>query len=311
MKVGPVLVYHPDEANAYAGLVQAPGDVPIDVAGTPAEAVPLIGRAEILYAWGLPADLLARAPRLRWVQVMGAGVDRFLVPELAPQVVVTRAPVFGDWMVEYVLGWCLWITQRIETYRRAQAERRWLTVVPERLHGKTLVVVGLGQIGQALARAAARLGLHVVGVSRRGRSVPNVARVVRPRHVARALADADFAVIAVPLTEATRGLIGAPELCAMRPHAWLINLARGPIVDANALLGALRATTIAGAILDVFATEPLPPDHPLWDLPNVVITPHISGPSTPAEITPIFNANLRRYRTGGRLRYVVDRRRGY
>jgi phosphoglycerate dehydrogenase-like enzyme len=131
------------------------------------------------------------------------------------------------------------------------------------------------------------------------------------RDLRRALAVADWVVLTVPLTPATRGLIGAGELAAMRPGAWLLNVARGPVVDEAALLDALRRRAIAGAVLDVFATEPLPAAHPLWTLENVVITPHISGPSTPDEIAPVFADNLRRFLAGRPLRHVVDRRRGY
>jgi len=151
----------------------------------------------------------------------------------------------------------------------------------------------------------------VLGISRTARCVPGVERVYRTRALAPALARADFVVLTLPLSAATRGLIGASALAAMKPSAWLINLARGPIVDEAALLDALRARRIGGAILDVFDTEPLPPDHPLWALDNVVVTPHISGPSTVREIAPIFADNLRRYLAGRPLRHLVDRRRGY
>jgi phosphoglycerate dehydrogenase-like enzyme len=309
--LGPILVYHPDEVEVYARLIHAPRGATIHLCDKPAAAAYAIGETEILYAWGFPAHLLARAPRLRWIQAMGAGVDGFLVPDLRAEVVVTRAPVFGAWMVEYVLGWCAWVTQKMETYRAAQREHRWIDTVPERLRGRTLAMVGLGDIGRAVARAARSLGMRVVGVSRSGRPVAHVERVYPVARLTRALAAADFAVVAVPLTRDTRGLIGARELAALRPGAWLVNIARGPIVEEAALLEALRARRIAGAILDVFDAEPLPAAHPLWDFPNVVITPHVSGPSTPDEIAPIFNENLRRYAAGRRLAHVVDRRKGY
>jgi phosphoglycerate dehydrogenase-like enzyme len=129
--------------------------------------------------------------------------------------------------------------------------------------------------------------------------------------LAQALAEADFVVLLLPLTPETRGLIGADALAAMRPTAWLVNIARGAVVDEGALLDALGQRRIAGAILDVFETEPLPPHHPLWRMDNVVITPHVSGPSTPEEIAPVFNDNLARYLAGRPLRHVVDRARGY
>src|SRR5439155_612029 len=214
-----------------------------------------------------------------------------------PRVVIARAPgVFGPWMAEYVIGWCAWITQRIETYREAQRQRRWLDhVLPDRLLGKTLTIVGLGDIGRAIARAARAFGMRVVGVSRSGRRVREAERVFKVGELARALADADFVVVLLPLTPETLGLIGADALAAMKPTAWLLNIARGAVVDEAALLEALEHRRIAGAILDVFATEPLPPHHRLWRTDNVVITPHIAGPSTPEEIAPVFNDNLARY----------------
>jgi phosphoglycerate dehydrogenase-like enzyme len=136
-------------------------------------------------------------------------------------------------------------------------------------------------------------------------------RVFRVGQLALALRDADFVVVLVPLTPETTGLVGADALAAMKSTAWLVNIARGAVVNETALAEALEQRRIAGAVLDVFATEPLPPHHPLWRMDNVVITPHISGPSTPEEIAPVFNDNLARYLAGKPLRHVVDRKRGY
>ncbi|HEY3064569.1 MAG TPA: D-2-hydroxyacid dehydrogenase [Methylomirabilota bacterium] len=308
-----VLVYHPDESAAYAALVPADAAVHVRVCDSETEAAKAITDADVVYAWRFPAPLYARAPRLRWLQAMGAGVEWALVPSLSRGVVVTRAPgVFGPWMAEYVVGWLLWVTQRMDVYRDAQRARRWRgDVIPERLAGKTMLVVGLGEIGRAVAQAGRALGLRVIGVSRSARPVRGVARVYPARALARALAEADLVTVTVPLTPATRALLGSDELAAMRPSAWLVNVARGAVVDEDALVAALRSRRIAGAILDVFAEEPLPPAHPLWGLDNVVVTPHIAGPSTPAEIAPIFADNLARFLRGRPLRHVVDRRRGY
>jgi glyoxylate/hydroxypyruvate reductase A len=284
----------------------------VHAASTLEEAAPLIGNTEILYGWRFPPALLGRAPKLRWIQVMGAGVERFLAPELPAHVVVTRASgIFGPWMAEYTLGWCLWVTQHVELFRQQQRERRWKPVDPLRLQGATLCVVGLGDIGCEIARAAQRVGMRIVGVSRSGRPVRPAERTYRPRAIRTALARADFVVLTVPLSRETRGLIGETELAAMKPSVWLINIARGPVVDEKALLGALRERRIGGAVLDVFDEEPLPSDHPFWGLDNVAVTPHIAGPSAADEIAPIFNDNLRRYVSGRPLRDVVDRRRGY
>ena len=153
--------------------------------------------------------------------------------------------------------------------------------------------------------------MRVVGVSRSGGRVAAAERVYRTRDIRKAVAAADYIALTLPLTEATRGLIGAAELAAMKPSAWLINIARGPIVDEAALLEALRGGQLGGAVLDVFDEEPLAQGHPLWEFDNVVVTPHISGPSTPGEIAPVFNDNLRRYLARRTLRYAVDRTRGY
>jgi phosphoglycerate dehydrogenase-like enzyme len=309
-----VLVYRTSEAETYARLVRAPrGRVRVDVAATADEARALLPAADAVFGWRVPRELWAHAPRLRWVHAMAAGVDWLLVPELPARVTVTRTRgVYGPWMAEYVVGWCAWVTQRMETYRAAQRARAWRAdLLPRPLHGRTLCVVGLGDIGRAIGRAAAALGMRVIGVSRSGRRAPGVAAAVPLGGLRRALGEADFVVLVLPLTAETRGLVGARELAAMRPGAWLINVARGAVVDEAALAAALDAGRLGGAVLDVFATEPLPEEHPWWGRENVVVTPHIAGPDYAEELTAVFNDNLRRFLAGRRLRFVVDRRRGY
>jgi phosphoglycerate dehydrogenase-like enzyme len=309
-----VLVYRPSDAAAFAALVRAPRNrVTVHVAGGPDEAAKAIGEVDVVWGWKLPPALYAKAPRLAWLEAMGAGVDWALVPELPARVIVTRAAgVFGPWMAEYTLAWCLRATQRMAAYQDAQRARVWRAdLMPDRLAGKTMVIVGLGEIGRAIARVARALGMRIVGVSRSGRSVPGVSRVYRPPHLTRALAEGDFVVLVTPLTATTHGLIGQRELAAMRPSAWFVNIGRGALVDETALVSALTQKAIAGAVLDVFAVEPLPPAHALWTLDNVVVTPHIAGPDVPEELPAAFNANLARYLGGRPLRHVVDRRRGY
>lgn len=309
-----VLVYDPSSAARFAELVRAPRrSVTVRTAATFDEAAACIADVEVLYAWKFPPELYDKAGRLRWLQVMGAGVDWALVPNLPPRVVITRAPgIFGPWMAEYVLGWCLWVTQRMATYLDAQRRHDWIQhIPPEPLRGKTLVLIGLGDIGRVIARAARALGMRVIGVSRSGRPVAGVERVYPTAGLRRAIEAADFVALVLPLNERTRGIVGPQELAAMRPSAWLLNVGRGALVDEPALLHALEHRTIGGAILDVFSTEPLARDHPLWGLDNVVITPHISGPTAADEIAPVFNANLARYLAGRPLRHVVDRRRAY
>jgi phosphoglycerate dehydrogenase-like enzyme len=214
-------------------------------------------------------------------------------------------------MAEYTLAWCLWTTQKIDGFRTSQRQRRWAPVDPIPLRGQTLCVVGLGDIGRSIAKLARAVGMRVIGVTRSGRASRDAVRVYRTKALRAALAQADFVALTLPLSDETRGLLDPAALAAMRPTAWLLNLARGPIVDEGALLDALRGRRIGGAVLDVFDTEPLPADHAFWGLDNVVVTPHISGPSTPREIGPIFNDNLRRYAANRPLRHLVDRTRGY
>ena len=309
-----ILVYdaHGD-AERYAALIRAPrGRVVVRTASNADQARAHVADADIIYHWGFPADLYEKAGRLRWLAVMGAGVDAALVPSLPPSVTVTRmAGVFGPWMAEYVVGWCLWVTQRMAAYRAAQAEERWLHLTPTRLAGTTMTVVGAGDIGRTIARMARALGVRVLGVRRSAARTPGFERVYSMSALGRALAQSDWVVLTLPLTSVTRGLIDARALGAMRPSAWLLNVGRGAVIDEPALLQALRERTIGGAVLDVFATEPLPAGHPLWRLENAVVTPHVSGPSTPEELSPIFNDNLVRFLAGRPLRHVVNRAKGY
>lgn len=313
MRPRQVLIYHKREAETYARLVKARrGSIQLHLCSSPADASRLIEEMEILYAWNFPPDLFPRARRLQWIQAMGAGVERFLVPELPKSVTVTRVPgVFGPWMAEYTLAWCGWVTQRMEQIRENQRQRRWIVPPPDRLRGKTMTIIGLGDIGREIARLARAFGMRLIGVSRSGKGMPGVKTIYSTRGLKQALAPCDFAVVTLPLTGQTRGLIGEPELSAMKPAAWLLNLGRGPVIQEHALLRALDDKVIAGAVLDVFDTEPLPPDHPFWGRDDVVVTPHVSGPSVPEEITSVFNDNLRRYLSGRKLRHAVDRRRGY
>ncbi len=312
---GPVsiLVYHRDEAQTYARLIRAPrGRVRIRTAATPAEALPFVEEMDVLYTWGFPSELLPNARRLRWVQVMGAGVDAFLDAPFPPRVILTRVEgVFGPWMAEYTFGWLLSIGQLTETFRAAQRAHRWEPVNPVLLRGKTLAVVGLGSIGRTIARVGRAFDMTVIGMNRSGRPVPGVERVYRRAGVRDMLRASDYVVLVVPLTPETRGLLGDAELRAMRPGAWLVNIGRGALVQEDALVRALRERWIAGAVLDVFVEEPLPPEHPFWELPNVVVTPHVSGPNDPAEIAPVFNDNLQRFLHGRPLRGRVDIGRGY
>ena len=211
-------------------------------------------------------------------------------------------------IAQYVLLMMLHHVKGMTAWERAQARREWVRSPSDELTGKTVALLGVGGIGAEVARLAKALGMRVVGLRRRPEPVEHVDELLPPGKEDELCAQADFLVICAPLTHATKGIIGAAELARMKPTAYLINVARGPIVQERALIEALRAGRIAGAALDVFEIEPLPPDHELWALPNVVITPHCA-PASPMHIvrgTELFIENLRRYTAGRPLLNVVD-----
>jgi phosphoglycerate dehydrogenase-like enzyme len=250
------------------------------------------------------------------VHVASAGIDPLLFPGfVSSDVVLTNSRhVFDEAIAEYVLGLLLAFAKDLPCTLDLQRRRTWQHRVTERLAGRSVLIVGAGPIGRAIARLVTAIGCRVTGVARNPRSDDPDFGSVRPAAaLPEALADTDFVVIAAPLTDDTRGMFGAAAFQQMRPSARLINVGRGPIIDQSALVTALRGGQLAGAALDVFADEPLPPDSPLWDMGNVIISPHMSGDVAgfEDELAALFLDNLARYRRGEPLRNVVDKRRGY
>jgi phosphoglycerate dehydrogenase-like enzyme len=254
--------------------------------------------------------------RLRWLHVAAAGVDSVLCDELrASDVVLTNSRgIFDGPIAEYVLGLILAFAKDLPGALAAQAGRTWRHRETERVAGRTALVIGTGPIGRATGRLLRAAGLKVAGIGRSGRSAdPDLGTVYPFGELLRRLPDADFVVAAAPLTGQTAGMIGARALAAMRPSARLINVGRGGLVVTADLVAALRAGQIAGAALDVFETEPLPADSPLWTLPNVVVSPHMSGDAAgwQAALSELFTDNLLRWQAGQPLRNVVEKRLGY
>ncbi|MFB6156264.1 MAG: D-2-hydroxyacid dehydrogenase [Haloferacaceae archaeon] len=219
---------------------------------------------------------------LGWIHSIQAGVDRFPFGDLeARGVALTNSTgIHGDVVGETVTGYMLSFARRLHAHRSNQDAGRWEFPDWDRpftLRGERLCVVGLGTLGRGIARRADALGMDVTGVKRTPTPVDHVRRVRPPEDLTDAVGDARFIALAVPLVEETRGLIGADELAAMRDDAYLVNVARGPVVDESALVEALRADALAGAALDVFEAEPLPDDSPLWDMDEVLVTPHAAA----------------------------------
>lgn len=274
-----------------------------------------LARAEILLSAGGPAGMLAEMPRLKWLQAMMVGVDPWLARrDLAAAVTLTAARgTHRVQMPENILGAIFHVSKKYHQIALAQQEAKWARSMSVPLAGKTLGILGLGAIGQELARKAAALEMHVVGTRRTGGAVPHVDRVYAPEAIDEVLGQSDYVVLLLPATERTVNSINAARLAAMKKTAWLINFARGSlIVDAD-LIAAVKGGTIAGAVLDVFRQEPLPSEHPFWQTPGIYVLPHIGGghPERNKMVATLFTENAKRYLAGEPLAEVVDRSRGY
>ena len=263
-------------------------------------------------------ELLPQARNLRWVQNQGAGVDRLLTPELvATDVVVTNAQgQHAPQISEHVLALMLCFARDLRRVFQAQRDHVWRPpdFDPFCLEGQTLGVVGAGGIGSALAEKAHHLGMRVIGLRRRPQDPPPyLAELVGPEGLHDLLRQSDHVAVCCPLTPETTGLIGVVEIRAMKPSAYIYNIGRGQIIQAEPLLQALKEGRIAGAGLDVTDPEPLPPESELWDLPNVIITQHTSGtvPDNDDRFFDLLEENLRRFLDGEPLLNVVDKQAGY
>lgn len=279
-----------------------------------------LAEAEVLLVWDFrSAKLRAAWPgarRLRWIHVAGAGVDTVLFPELASsRVVLTNSRgVFDQAIAEYVLGLMLVFAKDFWTTFDLQRRRVWRHRETEHLRGQSVLIVGAGGIGRTIGRLACRAGMRVAGVARTARaSDPDLGRITAVRNLPEVVGQADYVVIATPLTPETKGLFGAAAFQRMRPTARLINVGRGPVVDEAALLRALRSKRIAGAALDVFMQEPLPKGHPFWDAPGLIVSPHMCGDfrGWTAALSALFVENYRRWRRGAPLLNVVDKTLGF
>jgi phosphoglycerate dehydrogenase-like enzyme len=284
--------------------------------GALADALP---DAEALFAWGGVRDWLrdswGLADRIRWIQTASDGVDGLLFPALAESdVVVTNARgVFDDAIAEWTIGAMLTFATRILDQRDAQATRRWRAGRTERLAGRRLLVVGPGPIGRAVARRASSLGMELSAVGRSAREDDLFRRVRGGDDLHNALAEADYVVNTMPITDETRHTFDAAAVAAMRRDARFLNVGRGATVEEPALVEALQTGRIAGAALDVFEEEPLPETSPLWEMANVLVSPHMCGDFTgwEAVVTELFVGNLERFVRGEELRNRVDTRLGF
>jgi phosphoglycerate dehydrogenase-like enzyme len=252
-------------------------------------------------------DLLRDAKRVRWIHALAAGVDKLPFDLLRPMdVVVTNSRgLYADALAEFVIASMLFFAKDLRRLVRNHDARRWEPFDITRLEGQTAGVIGYGGIGQAVARRAQGLGMHLIATRRQ--------RELGDPTIDDAIGESDYVVLSAPLTPSTYHLMNAERIAAMKPGAVLINVSRGPIVDEAALIEALQQNRIRGAALDVFEVEPLPPDHPLWSLDNVLISPHSADHTADSHdrAMTFFLENLARFERGDALENVVDKNEQY
>ena len=276
-------------------------------------------RANVVYsvrfagAPGFPRGDLVGGRHVRWIAVGGSGTDHLAPWDPARITVTNSAGVAADMMSQYVIGAMLHFALDVPGLERDRRARRWQQRKVAPLDGKTLLVIGLGQTGRAIARRAKSFGLNVLGIRANPRTTPFVDEVSDMDDLHPLLWRADIVAVCVPLVDSTRGAIDERAFQAMKPRAILIDVSRGGVVHQAALIRALKERRLAGAALDVFETEPLPKDNPLWRLPNVLISPHCSSVYEGWELSSMrfFCDNLERWRQGRPLVNVVDPARGY
>ncbi len=279
----------------------------------------LLAEAEVYAGMRIPPRLLVRAPKLKWVQVAQAGVDRVLLDEefrRSPVMLTNVGGIHSFAPAELAIQCCLaWIKGTVECARQKEA-RLWQPFSPGVLRGKTMGIVGYGNIGPKVARVAKAFDMWIIAV-RKSATKPGKSRyadlLLPPSGLERLLSESDFVVMATPLTPETYHMMSTAQFAAMKRDAFLVNVSRGPVIDEAALAVALREKVIAGAALDVFEQEPLPQDSPLWELPNLLYSPHIAGyiAAYPSMVQDLFVRNLQRYVKGERLETLINKRRGY
>jgi phosphoglycerate dehydrogenase-like enzyme len=260
-----------------------------------------------------PQDLFAKMTRLKWIQVMAAGVENYVQNAARfKEIPVCRiVGVFGKFMAEYVLGYILYLNQNIPRVLQAMSERKWDPFLPEFIHRKTVGIMGLGSIGGVIAQKAKGMEMRVVSWDMAKKTAPFVDRQYEAHEMKNFLQEADYVVLSLPATPETVNLVNHELLGAMKKTAHLINICRGALVDERALVDALKRKEIAGAVLDVVKEEPLPPASELWDCPNLIITPHICGPSLPEDMVECFKENFRRYLSKEPLLGCIDFEKGF
>jgi phosphoglycerate dehydrogenase-like enzyme len=278
----------------------------------------LLARADVIFGLTAPRNVIARAPNLKWIQTISAGVDRWIGTDVwRSRVIITGVSgIHATPIGEFVMALMLMFAKNAPLSFKRMRTRQWQRYPTATLRGKTVGIVGLGHIGREVARLSKAFGMKTIATRRstkRPGRARNVDLLLPTTGLKQMLAHCDYLVLSVPLTPETRHIIGKSEFQAMKPTACIINIARGPLIDEDALLCALDEKLIAGAGLDVAYSEPLPRESRLWDFDNVILSPHISGGMEDYMLraTDVFCENLRRFLNGKKLLNLIDRKKGY
>ncbi len=300
-----LLILSRDESE-YIPLLRAAALEKLEITADPGEADIILGEP------GLTRDVLPRASRLKWVQSIYAGVEPLVDPAQRRDYVLTNARgVFGELMSEYVFGYLLFFEKKISERIETQKRKQWQRPESGMLRGKTIGLLGVGSIGAHLAETARQFKMRVRGYTRESEDSEHVDQYFHGDQLLQFAQGLDYLVSVLPRTNDTNQIVDANLLSALPPQAVFINVGRGNAVHEDALVAALNAGTLSAAVLDVFAQEPLPENHPFWTTPNLYMTFHTSAISYPEDITQLFIENYRLFLENKPLKHVVDFERGY
>jgi phosphoglycerate dehydrogenase-like enzyme len=306
-----LLIYHEDAKAYHEILAKRLPQLTIRSATLPEEAWDFMEEAEIILSWQIPDDLLRRARCLRWFSSMAAGNENLVKnPNLPGSVILTKATVYGEMMAEYVFAYLLYFGRNLPEHFEDQKKKIWGRERPERLRGRVMGILGLGSVGQEIAKRGKQFGMKILGVKRTPEPMRYIDQVFGPRDPKKMIPLVDYLVVALPFTPETYHLLGEEELNLIKDGTILFNIGRGKTIDEMALTKVLKDGKIR-AVLDVFEDEPLSPESELWNMENVIVTPHVSGINIPEEICEEFARNYKRWIKGKTPVGLVDRNKGY
>jgi phosphoglycerate dehydrogenase-like enzyme len=318
-----VLVLADPTEPRLAMLKELPPETGIAVGNSAEAFVRAAPDATVIFNWSLMGDLqrevFRMCPNVEWVHSRSAGLDGLLFPEIveSPVRLTNGSGIYSESLGEFVVGAILYFAKDLRRMIRNQAAGKWEPFDIVEVRGQTVGIVGYGDIGRAVATRVRALGMRVLAVKRHGppahQADPLAERIYGPEGLIEMISRSDYVVVAAPLTPETVGMIGEPELAAMKPDAVLINVGRGPVIQEAALVKALSEKRIKGAALDVFDTEPLPEGHPFYKLENVLLSPHCADhtPDWMDQAMRFFLTQFERFRNGEPLRNVVEKKLGY